>query len=187
MLSINDLKVGVNIQLDGETYTVVWYQHGKAARGGGFVRTKLKNLKTGAALEQTFKGSTQIEEAEIERKKAQYLYPEKSNSVFMDSNTYEQFSIPTANLGNSVDFLKEGTEVYVIFIQDKPTNVELPVKMEFTITQTDPGVRGNTVSAVTKPAKIETGATIQVPLFINTGDVVRVDTRDGNYVERVNK
>lgn len=154
-------------------------------RGGGFVRTKMKNLLNGAIVDNTFKGNDKINEADLARTQAQFLYFEGDAPVFMDMSTYEQFTIPRDQVGDSANFLKEEMMVDVLSYQDRPITVTLPIKVELKITYTEPGFKGNTASATTKPATLETGSQINVPLFINTGDIIRVDTRNGSYVERV--
>lgn len=164
--------------------TVVASQHSKLGRGGGIMRTKLKNLISGTIIEKTFAGAEKLEEAELETKKAQYLYADESGYNFMDSATFEQFSLSKSQLGETARFLKEGGEVGIIYFDDQPINVNLPIKMTFEITYTEPGFRGNTTSNVLKPATLETGAQVNVPIFIKNGDKIVLDTRTGEYVER---
>ncbi len=185
MLTINDLQPGVAILWNNQPHTVIWREHAMMGRGGGFVRTKLKNLVNGATVENTFKGNDKIQEADLHRAQAQFLYFEGANPVFMDTTSFDQFTLPRAQVGDSAQFLKDGMEVDVLSYQGKPMTVSLPIKVELQVTYTEPGFKGNTASATTKPATLETGADIQVPLFINQGDTIRVDTRDGSYVERV--
>ncbi len=154
-------------------------------RGGGFVRTKLKNLVNGAIIENTFKGNDKIQEADLSRSQAQYLYREGSNFIFMDTTSFDQYGINQEQIGDSAQFLLDGMNVDILSYQDKPITVSLPIKIDVKVTYTEPGFKGNTASATTKPAKIETGTEIQVPLFVNTGDTIRIDTRDGSYLERV--
>jgi len=184
MLSINDLKIGTKIIYNGEPYIVIFAQHSKLGRGGGIQRTKMRNLISGAIIEKTFAGKESLEEAELETKKAQYLYKDNDQYYFMDSATFEQFALDKKQLGRLADFLKEGAEVDIIYFDEKPININLPIKMTFEVTYAEPGFRGNTATNVLKPATLETGAQIQVPLFIKPGDKIVVDTRTGQYVER---
>jgi len=191
MLTINDLKIGTKIIYNGEPYVVIFSQHSKLGRGGGIMRTKLRNLISGTILEKTFAGAERIEEAELETKKAQYLYNDTINYHFMDSTNFEQFSLSKNQLQDATKFLKEASEIDIIYLpageagfQGKPINISLPIKIAFEVTYTEPGFKGNTASTVTKPATIETGAQIQVPIFIKNGDKIVVDTRTGDYVER---
>ncbi len=184
MLTINDLKVGTKITYEGAPYVVIFSEHSKLGRGGGIQRTKIRNLITGAILEKTFAGAEKLEKADLETKKAQYLYAEGNNLNFMDSATFDQFSLDKKQLGDSARFLKEGGEVDMLYFRGNPININLPIKMEFEITYTEPGFKGNTASTVTKPATIETGAQVNVPLFIKVGDKIVLDTRTGQYVER---
>lgn len=185
MLSISDLKPGVAIIFNGQPHIVTWREHAMMGRGGGFVRTKMKNLLNGALVDNTFKGNDKITEADLARSQAQFLYFEGDTPVFMDMSSYEQFTIPRDQVGDSANYLKEEMMVDVLSYQGKPITVTLPIKVELKVTYTEPGFKGNTASATTKPATIETGTQINVPLFINTGDVIRIDTRTGEYVERV--
>lgn len=184
MLTINDLKVGTKIIFEGAPYAVTFSQHSKLGRGGGIQRTKLRNLVTGTIIEKTFAGAEKLEEAELETKKAQYLYQDDNGFYFMDAKTFEQFSLAKNQIGEVARFLKEGGEIDIIYFDGQPININLPIKMTFEVTYTEPGFKGNTASTVTKPATIETGAQIAVPIFIKVGDKVIVDTRSGEYVER---
>jgi elongation factor P len=184
MLSITHLKTGTKITLDGQPYTILSYQHSKQGRGGAVVRTKLKNLMTGATLDKTFQGSDKIEEAALSHKDATYLYREGDNFLFMDDSDYEQFSILADRIGDLSKYLVEGTKIAVLYYDDQPINIELPIKMEFKVVEAPPGVKGNTASGATKSVKIETGISVPVPLFINSGDKIRLDTRTGAYLER---
>ncbi len=184
MLSINDLKVGTKVTYNNEPYIVTSSEHSKLGRGGGIQRTKLRNLISGTIIEKTFAGAEKLEEAELETKKAQYLYRDADEYYFMDSKTFEQFSLSSNQLGKIANFLKEGGEVDIIYYDSKPINVNLPIKITLEVTYTEPGFKGNTASTVTKPATLETGAQLNVPLFIKTGDKIVLDTRTGEYVER---
>ena len=184
MYSINDLKIGVAIQLEGEAYVVVSSQHSKMARGGGIMKTTLKNLVTGATIQRTFQGNEKIKPASVSYSRAQYLYNDGAKYYFMDNSTFEQFELDKEILGNQTDYLIEGAEVDIQNVNNNPTNVKLPPKINLKVVETEPGVRGDTASGGTKPAKLETGKVVQVPLFINKGDKVRVNTETGEYTER---
>ncbi len=184
MLGITDLKVGTKITLDGQPYVVTWNQHSKQARGAGVMKTKLKNLITGAALERTFQGSDKIDPADIGFRKAQFLYAQGDDFQFMDQETYETISLPKTKLGEAISFLTDGMDVDLLYFEKNPINIQLPPKMTFTVTQTDPGVKGDTAQGGSKPAVIETGYTVKVPLFINKDDKIVINTDSGEYVER---
>ena len=184
-LSINQFKVGVTLLLDGEVFQVVEAEHVKPAKGSAFVRAKLKNLRTGNLLERTFIGQDTAEEAFVEQRKLQYLYSSGEILHFMDQENYDQLPLSKEALGEDVRFLKDNLEVTGFFYRDRILNIVLPNFIEFIITETEPGIKGNTAKGSNKPAKIETGATAMVPLFINVGDRIKVDTRTGEYVERI--
>ncbi len=185
-LDTSQFKNGLKIELDGEPYVMTYFQHVKPGKGGAFVRTKLKGLRTGRTIEKTFNAGRKVEEADVEERRMQYLYQDGENAVFMDTSSYDQMSIPFEQLGDDRKFLQENAELNVIVYKGEPINVELPAFIIAPIAQTDPGLKGDTASGATKPATLETGAVIQVPLFIKEGEKVRVDTRTGEYVERVN-
>lgn len=187
MLSLNEIKTGKNIILDGEPYVVLFDQHSKMGRAGAVLRTKLKNLITGGVISKTFQGADKVDEASIEKQKAQYLYNDGNDFYFMNNTSYEQFSLPSDVIGNSNKFLKEGIEIDILYFNGNPINIQLPIKMEFEVVEAPPGVRGNTVDGGTKQVTLENDIKVNVPLFINTGDVVRINTDTGEYVERVNK
>ncbi|MGI9591678.1 MAG: elongation factor P [Myxococcota bacterium] len=182
----SDFRNGLKIELDGEPYTITYFQHVKPGKGGAFVRTKVKNLRTGKVVDKRFRAGEKVELADIEERKMQYLYPEGDALVFMDNQTYEQTPFTREQVGEDMKYLKENTDVDVLFWNGKPLNVQLPNFIEAQITECEPGEKGDTASNVTKPATIETGAVVQVPLFVNEGAKIRVDTRSGEYVERVN-
>lgn len=190
MLTITDLKVGTIINWNSAPHEVVFAQHSKLGRGGAIMRTKLRNLVNGATVENTFKGNDRLEAADLSYKEAQYLYkndtPPAGELVFMDNTTFEQVELPSSLLGDKINFLKEGSDVDLVIINGKPSAIRIPIKVDLQVTYTEPGFKGDTQSAALKPAILETGAQIQVPLFIKTGDLIRVDTRTGTYVERVN-
>lgn len=186
MLNLTDLKNGTNIIFQGDPHTVIYYEHSKLGRGGAIMRTKLKNLRNGAIIDYTFKGNEKIEPANITRRKAQYLYSQGDTYNFMDAGTFDQFTLEKNVIGKQADFLKEGENIDVLALGDKPININLPIKVELEVSETEPGVRGDTAQgSVTKPAILETGAKISVPIFVKVGDKVRVNTESGEYVERV--
>ncbi|MDH4330793.1 MAG: elongation factor P [Candidatus Moranbacteria bacterium] len=184
MLGINEVKAGKYIVFDSEPYRVLSDEHSKTGRAGAVLRTKLKNLSTGAVLEKTFQGADRLEEADISRNKAQYLYQEGDDYAFMDNSTYEQFSLSKDVLGELTDYLIEGTEVTIISFNGNPINVELPVKIKFKVTQAPPGLKGDTASGGDKVVTLETGLKVTTPLFINEGDEIIVNTEKGEYVSR---
>lgn len=185
-LSINDVKSGLTILVDGEIYLVVDTQHVKPGKGAAFVRAKIRNLKNSSIQEKTFRGDEKIEPAFIEERKLQYLYSSQDVYHFMDQDNFEEISISQENIGDKTKFLKDNIEVTAYFYKNEVVNITLPTFIEFKITHTEPGIKGDTAKSGTKPAQVETGATILVPLFIDVGDTVKVDTRTGSYVERVN-
>jgi elongation factor P len=181
----SQFRNGLKLELDGEPFTMIYFQHVKPGKGGAFVRTKVKNLKTGRVLDRTFRAGERVEEADVEEKTMQYLYQDGENYVFMDTQSFEQIPFSPEQLGDARKFLKENLEVSVVLWRGRPIGVELPSFIEARVTRCDPGIKGDTASGATKPATLETGAVLQVPLFIKEGDVLRVDTRTGVYVERV--
>lgn len=185
MLNITDLKVGTKIIVDGDPYSVTFSEHSKQGRGGAIMRTKLKNLITGATIARTFQGSEKFQPAELESKSATLLYHNPLSSFFMDSQTYEQFEIENSNLGSNLEYLTENSPVEILYFKNRPINIDLPFKMTFEVASAPPGVKGNSAGTVTKLAQISTGKQIPVPLFIKEGDKIVVDTRTGSYVERV--
>jgi elongation factor P len=185
LYSTTDFRRGLKIELEGEPYIIVEFQHVKPGKGGAFVRTRLKNLVTGNVIDRTFKAGDKVEKPDLEEKQMQYLYHEGDDYFFMDAQSYEQQSIRKEFLQGADAFMQENVTVTVLFYRGQPITVELPNFVELTVVKTDPGVKGDTVSGGSKPAQLETGATIQVPLFIEEGDRLRIDTRTGEYVERV--
>jgi len=179
-----DLRPGMKIELDKVPFVVVDYQWVKPGKGGAFNRTKLKNLRTGAIVERTFRSEEKVEAAALEERRAQFLYRSDDEFHFMDTETYEQFFLSDEQLGSGRDYLKEEMVITIVSHRGAPLTVELPTFVELAVAQTDPGLRGDTASGGSKPATLETGAVIQVPLFINVGDRLRVDTRTGAYIER---
>ena len=182
--STAEFRKGLKIELDGEPYIITDFLHVKPGKGGAFVRTKLKSLITGNVIDRTFRSGEKVQTPELEEKTMQYLYHEGDTYHFMDSGTYEQFTLSGKLLGEDSNFLQENVEVEILFHNGQPIGVELPLFVELRIVQTEPGVKGDTASGGTKPATVETGAVIQVPLFLNEGDVIKVDTRTGEYIER---
>jgi len=187
MASTADFRNGFTFTDNGDLYVIVEFQHVKPGKGGAFVRTKLKNVKTKAVIERTFRAGERIDEVRLERKPYEYLYHDGSFFVFMDTETYDQIQIDEDMIGDNVRFLVENTPCEILFHGDTPIEVEIPTFMELEIVQTDPGFRGNTAQNATKPAILNCGAEINVPLFIEVGTIVKVDTRTGEYVERVSK
>jgi elongation factor P len=180
----NDLKNGIVLDLDGQLWTVVQFQHVKPGKGGAFVRTTLKNVMSGKVVDRTFNAGTKVETATVDKRSMTYLYREGDDFVFMDSDTYEQVPVPSATVGGNAGYLLENTEAVVAIHEGIALYVELPTSVELVIAQTDPGLQGDRSTGGTKPATLETGATIQVPLFVTTGEKVKVDTRDGRYLGR---
>jgi elongation factor P len=184
-VSTNDLKNGMALDLPEGLCTVVEFQHVKPGKGGAFVRTKLKNVRTGAVLDRTYRADEKLEQAIIDKTEMQYLYREGDHHVFMDSSSYEQMNVDAATLGEAVNYLKEGDTAIMQMYGAEIVGVELPAAVELTVTGTEPGVQGDRVSGARKQATLETGLVVQVPLFVNTGDRVKVDTRSGEYLTRV--
>jgi len=184
LIACNDLRPGTRFLLDGAVYQVIEYQHHKPGKGGAMVRTKLRNLKTGATVDRTFRPEEKFPLAEIEERKLQFLYRQGEAFHFMDTSNYEQLSLPSSQLGSAPNYLKEGVIISIQFHHQEPVEVLLPIFVELQVTKSDPGIRGDTASGGSKPATLETGMVIQVPLFIEEGDIVKVDTRTGSYSER---
>lgn len=184
MYSPTDLKKGTVIQIDGQPFRVLDYNQKVMGRGGSIVNVKLKNLISGAVIPKTYKGQEKIESAEVRTKTAQYLYSDGNDYFFMDPANFEQFQLPTDDVENVREYLREGDEVGLQFFGERVINVELPTSLSFTVTYTENAVKGDTSSSIQKDATLETGKVIKVPAFIKTGDVVKIDTRDGSYLER---
>jgi elongation factor P len=184
-ISTNDLKNGMALNLPEGLMTVVEFQHVKPGKGGAFVRTKLKNFRTGAVIERTFRADEKVPLAMIDKRDMQYLYREGPALVFMDSETYDQLHVPADQLGSAVDFLKEGDTAVLPVYESAVVGVELPAAVELVVSDTEPGIQGDRVSGARKPATLETGLVVQVPLFVEPGDSVKVDTRTGEYLSRV--
>lgn len=187
MIDTSDFKNGLTIKVDGAPCIVVWFQHHKPGKGGAIMRAKLKNLETGAITETTFKSGTKFEQISLKRIKKQFLYSSGDDYTFMDMENYEQITMPREKLGDIVKFLKPDAGVEAIYIDDKFITMDLPLNVELKVVSTAPGYRGDTVTGGSKPATLETGIEVQVPLFIKEGDSVKIDTRTGEYVERVTK
>ena len=183
--STADFRKGLKIELEGEPYIITDFLHVKPGKGGAFVRTKLKSLVTGNVIDRTFRSGEKVQTPALEEKAMQYLYQEGEAYHFMDNDTYELFTLTGGQLGADSNFLQENVKVKILFHNGQPIGVELPLFVELTIVQTEPGVKGDTATGGTKPATVETSAVIQVPLFLNEGDIIKVDTRTGEYVERV--
>lgn len=185
MITPNQFRKGTKIEVDGEPYSVVDYLHIKMGRGGANVRTKIKSLLSGNVIERTYKSDEKIKQPDFEEKEMQYLYRDGESFVFMDNESYEQVYIAEGDIGELAEFMPENLDVYVLLFNQKPTGVQLPNTVELPVAQTDPGLKGDTVSGGSKPATLSTGGIVQVPLFINEGDVLKIDTRTGTYIERV--
>ena len=185
MASTNDLKNGMVLNIDGQLWTVVEFQHVKPGKGPAFVRTKLKNVESGKTVDRTFNAGTKVETASVDKRTMQYLYNDGSSYVFMDTSSYEQLEITPEIVGNASNFLLENQEAIVATNEGRVLYVELPASVELLITYTEPGLQGDRSSGGTKPATVETGATVAVPLFITTGEKIKVDTRDSSYLGRV--
>ena len=185
MATTNDLKNGLVLNLDGQLWSVVEFQHVKPGKGGAFVRTKLKNVLSGKVVDKTFNAGTKVETAVVDKRNMQFLYKEGTDFVFMDMESYDQMHVPTATVGDGASYLLENQDTVVAIHEGTPLYVELPASVELTISYTEPGMQGDRSTGGTKPATLETGAEIAVPLFITTGEKIKVDTRDGSYLGRV--
>jgi len=185
MADTSDFRNGLIIKFKNDLFTIIEFQHVKPGKGGAFVRTILKSLRTGKVLDNTFRSGESVEIIRVERRKYQYLYREGDFLVCMDNNNYEQINVPKNLFGGGVDYLKESEEIEMFFDKDDIISVEIPIFVYLKVVQTEPGFRGDTATGANKPAKLETGVSMNVPLFINEGDVLKVDTRTGGYVERI--
>ncbi|MEO6712785.1 MAG: elongation factor P [Mycobacteriales bacterium] len=184
MASTNDLKNGITLDLEGQLWTVVEFQHVKPGKGGAFVRTTLKNVRTGKVVDKTFNAGVKVDVATVDKREMQYLYKDSGDYVFMDSSTYDQIHVPATAVGDASNYLLENMSAIVQIHDNVPLSVELPASVELTIAHTDPGLQGDRSTGGTKPAELETGATVQVPLFVVTGEKIKVDTRTGAYLSR---
>ncbi|MBL7058549.1 elongation factor P [Patescibacteria group bacterium] len=185
MYSISEIKIGKIVKINNEPYIVIKNEHHKMGRGGAILKTKLKNLINGSVLDKTFQGNDKAEPADTEKKDASFLYKDDDSAHFMDNTSYEQFSLPLTTIGDVHKFLIEGLTVQVLYYNDTAVTVELPIKVELKVTSAPPGVKGNTAGNTYKTVELETGAEIQAPLFVNSGDKIRINTETGEYVERV--
>jgi len=183
-ISSNDIKNGITIATEGGLFTIVEFQHVKPGKGGAFVRTKLRNARTGAVIERTYRADERLEQAIIDKRDMQYLYRDGSDYIFMDQDTYDQVPVTPAQLGDAANFLKETGTAMLITHKDEIIGVELPASVELVITDTEPGIQGDRVSGARKPATLETGFVVQVPLFVGPGEAIKVDTRSGEYMTR---
>jgi elongation factor P len=183
-VSTNQFKNGMHVELDGQVWRIVGFQHVKPGKGGAFVRTRLKNIESGAVVDRTFRAGEKMPRVHTETKNMQYLYDAGDEVVFMDEGTYEQVSLRRGEVAEELDFLQPTHTVQLLTVDGRPAGIQLPAAVELTVSQTEPGVRGDTVSNVTKSATLETGAVVQVPLFVNPGDRIRVDTRERRYISR---
>jgi elongation factor P len=184
VVSTNQFKNGMHIELDGSVWRIVEFQHVKPGKGGAFVRTKVKSVDSGSVVDRTFRAGEKFPRVFTEVKNMQYLYDAGDDVVFMDEETYEQLHLPHASVEDELPYLQPSSSVQVLFVGGKPSGVQMPGSVELSVTDTEPGVKGDTVSNVTKPATLETGAVVQVPLFVNVGDRVKVDPREGRYISR---
>ncbi len=184
MISSNDFRPGVTIEIDGMAWQVIEFQHVKPGKGAAFVRVKLKNLQSGSVVERTFNAGEKVPNAQVERKQMQYLYASDDTYNFMDTETYDQIMLTKEQLGNALNFIIENMEITVLSFKGTVIGVEIPNSVELKVVETEPGIRGDTATGGVKPAKLETGYVVKVPLFINEGDVLRIDTRSGAYLER---
>jgi len=184
MISVNDFRTGLTIEVDGGIWRVMDFQHVKPGKGAAFVRSKLRNLRTGAVQEKTFRAGEKVAKAQIENRKMQYLYANGDSHVFMDNESYEQIELPASAIEYELKYLKEHMEVHIMMFQSETLGVELPNTVELKVTETEPGIKGDTASGGSKPATLETGLIVQVPFFINEGDVLIINTTEGSYVSR---
>ena len=184
MISTGELKKGVIIEMDNQLFSIIEYQHQKIGRGSAQVRMKLRNVRTGSISDTTVQAGTKFPRVRLEQRAMQYLYAEDNNYYFMDQESYDQIGFSASQLGDTVSYLKDGMVIQVSFYESEPVDVEPPINVELQIVETDPGFRGDTASGGTKPARTETGLVVQVPLFVNQGETIRVDTRNGTYIER---
>jgi elongation factor P len=184
VVSTNEFKNGMHIEVDGSVWRVVEFQHVKPGKGGAFVRTKLKRVEDGAVVDKTFRAGEKFPRIFTEVKNMQYLYDAGDEVVFMDEETYEQLSLPRAAIADELPYMLPSSSFQLLFVDGRPSGVQLPASVELTVAETEPGVKGDTVSNVTKPATLETGAVVQVPLFVNAGDRIKVDPREGRYIGR---
>lgn len=184
MISTNDFRTGVTVEIDGNAWQVVEFQHVKPGKGAAFVRAKMRNLQTGSMVERTFNAGEKLPKAHVEKRSMEFLYEDNGEYNVMDMETFDQTVLTKEQLGNAVNFLKENMQISVLTFQGTIFSVELPLSVELAVTETDPGIKGDTATGGSKNATLETGYVVKVPLFINVGDVLRIDTRSGDYIER---
>jgi elongation factor P len=184
MVSTNQFRNGMHVELEGQVWRIVEFQHVKPGKGGAFVRTRLKNMDSGAVVDRTFRAGEKMPRVRTETKSVQYLYDAGDEVVFMDTGNYEQISLPHTELEDELPFMQPSSSVMLLMVNGRPSGVDLPASVELSVVDTEPGVKGDTVSNVTKPATLETGAVVQVPLFVNVGDRIKVDTRERRYISR---
>jgi elongation factor P len=184
IVSTSNFRNGMHIALDGQNWRIVEFQHVKPGKGGAFVRTKLKSIDSGAVVDRTFRAGEKFERVRTETKDMQYLYDSGEEVVFMDQETYEQLALPRATVEDALPFMLPSSSVQVLLVDDRPSGIDLPSSVVLEVTETEPGIKGDTVSNVTKPATLETGAVVQVPLFVNVGDRLKVDPREKRYISR---
>ncbi len=184
MISTNDFHTGVTIEFDGDIFTVLEFQHVKPGKGQAFVRSKLKNLRTGSIVDKTFRAGEKVQKAHLERKEMEYLYRDGDDFHVMDMESYEQITLTAGQIGDGVKYMKENDRLNVVVHNEEVLGVEVPITVFLKVTEVEPGIKGDTASGATKPATVETGLVVQVPLFINEGDTIKIDTRTGYYIER---
>lgn len=184
MISSNDFRPGVTIEIDGDAYQVIEFQHVKPGKGAAFVRTKMRNVRTGSTVERTFDAGEKVPKAHLDRRDMQYLYNDGDSYIFMDTQDYEQIPVSEEQLGDGKKFLVENMEVSILFFKGEIMGVDLPGQVVLEVVETEPGIKGDTASGGTKPATLETGAVVRVPFFINVGDKLRINTKNGDYIER---
>lgn len=184
MYSTTDFRNGLKIEFEGQPFVIVYFQHVKPGKGGAFVRTKLKNMKTGAVIEHTFRSGDKVDRPDLDQRDMQFMYRMENQFYFMDTSTYEQIYLDLDHVGDASLYLIENLPVEILFYRGEPIGIDLPTFIDLAIVESEPGVRGDTVSGGSKPAKLESGAVVQVPLFLNVGDKIKVDTRTGTYIER---
>ena len=187
MVDTNQFKNGMHIELDGKVWRILEFQHVKPGKGGAFVRTKLRSLGAGAVVDKTFRAGEKFPRVHTEVKSVQYLYEDGNEAHFMDPDTYDQFAVPRGELEEELSFMQPNATVQVLAVNGKPSSVQLPASVELTVVETEPGVKGDTASGATKPATLSTGAVVNVPLFVQDGEWIKIDTSSGQYLERVNK
>lgn len=185
MISTNDFHTGITIELEGEIYNILEFQHVKPGKGAAFVRSKLKNLRTGSIVDKTFRAGEKMAKVHLERKEMEYLYRDDDSFYLMDLETYEQLLLSEEQIGEGTKYLKENDRLNIVMHGEKVIGVDIPITVVLEVAETEPGLKGDTASGATKPAKMETGLVVQVPLFVNSGDQLKIDTRSGAYIERV--